>query len=69
VLHDGVIGRENDLPVGRVFIEGERWNCTDDVADDEISNLSSDGIDNPGSVISQTRREYRRFDIFVDAPH
>src|ERR1700730_1331552 len=69
MLYDGMIGRENDFSVGRVFIQGEGRYRTDRVTHGNISNTCADSIDDTGGIISQTRREYWRFDIFVVAPH
>src|ERR1700676_1225706 len=64
-----MVGGENDLSVSRVFVQGERWNRTDCVADGKTNNIFAHGIDNTGRFISQTGREYWGFDIFVIAPH
>jgi hypothetical protein len=69
VLHDGMVGRENDLAISRVFIQGECGNRTYNVAHGKTDNLFAHGIDNAGAIISETRREDRGFDIFVIAPH
>ena len=52
MLHDGVVGREYDLSVGKVFVQREGWNRADCVTCGEASNILTHGIDNTGSLIS-----------------
>src|ERR1700730_5730370 len=69
MFHDGMVGREDDLSVNRVFIQREGWNRTDRVTNLKIRHSLSHGINNTGGIISKARREYWRFDIFVVTPH
>src|ERR1700694_4445821 len=69
MLHDGMVGRENDLSVAKVFVQREGWNRADCVTCGKASNILTHGIDNTGSLISQTCRECYRFSVFVIAPH
>src|SRR5882757_1344334 len=68
MLHNGVVGDENYLAVSGVFVEREGWNRTDCVTYSDVGNIFPHGIDNPGSIISQTGREFYRFSIFIVAP-
>jgi hypothetical protein len=69
VFHDGMDGGENDLAVSDVLVQREGWNRTDCVTYSKVSNVFAHGIDNTGSFISQTCREFYGFNIFVIAPH
>jgi len=64
-----MVGSKNDLSVGKVFVQREGWNRADGVTHGKAGNILAHGIDNTGSIISETRREFYRFDIFVMAPH
>jgi hypothetical protein len=57
------------MTVSEVFVHREGWNRTDCVTYRKISNILAHGVDNTGSLISQTCREFYGFDIFVIAPH
>src|SRR5882757_6114792 len=61
MLHDGMVGREDDLSVGEVLVEGEGRNRTDRVANGKIGDVFANSIDNTGAIISETSREYRRW--------
>src|SRR6266436_1057353 len=62
-------GSENDFSVGRVLIQREGRNGTDGVTDGKVSNVFARGVDDTGSLITQTGRKSYAFDIFVVAPH
>jgi hypothetical protein len=57
------------LAVSGVLIQREGWNRTDCVTYRKVSNIFADGIDDTGSFVSQTGREFYGFNIFVLAPH
>src|SRR5229473_429691 len=69
MLHDGMVGSENDLSVGEVLVQGECRDRTNGVAHGKIGDILAHGIDNTGAIISQARREYWGFDVSVVAPH
>src|ERR1700730_1686888 len=62
-------GGENDLAISEVLVQREGRDRTDCVTYGKISDILAHGIDNTGSLVSQTGREFYRFDIFVIAPH
>src|SRR5260370_31455754 len=69
MFYDGMHGGENDCSVRGVLIEREGRNGTDGVTYGKVSNVFSRGIDDTGSLITQTGRESYAFDILVVAPH
>ena len=69
MFDNGVVGDENYLAVSEVFVERVGWNRTDCVTYSDVGNILPHGIDNPGSIISQTCWEFYRFSIFIIAPH
>src|SRR5258708_309078 len=62
-------GGENDLAVSEVLVQREGWNRTDGITYGKVSDILAHGVDNTGSLVSQTCREVCGFNIFVVAPH
>src|SRR6266436_2174869 len=61
MFDNGVVGDENYLDVSEVFVERAGWNRTDCVTYSDVGNILPHGIDNPGSIISQTCWEFYRW--------
>ena len=58
-----------EFTLSKVLIQGEGRYRADGVTHSKVSNIFSHSINNTGSFISQTYRQYWGFDIFVVAPH
>jgi hypothetical protein len=67
MLHDGMVGSENDVSVGEVLVQRECRDRTDGITHGKIGDIFAHGIDATGAIISETSREYRGFDISVVA--
>ncbi|MDB5411249.1 MAG: hypothetical protein JWL84_6161 [Rhodospirillales bacterium] len=64
-----MVGGENDLSVGEVFIQREAWKQADPITDGKLGDVLARRIDNTGSLVSQTGRKFYGLHIFVIAPH